>query len=1242
MKLIDHVIKIRYKIERAFDNRFSRMGFKPENVEAIADADEENAARRRHIGDIISIHQNAGKDYKDARKEALSECVFTLYNRLAAIKVMECKGKELVPEVLRTRATTGNLSFMHNAWLEEHPEERNAERMGLKHFIRDEFKALSERIPIFREDYPYDLLPTADELHDIIAAFNAIDDDPDLGPETWKGDDILGWQYENFNTAEKIALKQSGDKTEYDKVSLQSQVYTPRWTVKFLVDNSLGRLYLEMYPDSTFFLNEDGTTKYLIANAPKKQMRTPKPLTELRVIDPACGSGNFLIYAFIILYDMYIDQIENYRADYNRRDIPKLIIENNLYGVDLDERAVQISQIALLIKAWEVGGKRGHMPEHINIVSSHFTLPAYSEVEGAFVKDNCWDEAQKKAVESIWNDLRNAYKFGTLVRVEEKLKELRPNFEEQNLFFGLDKDDVDFRTDVAATLKEQVRLVADNSKDDYASRQVRNALTFLNIISNEYDVAVANPPYTDSADFGPELKAFINENYAKPYKVNVNLYATFIKRCFDLTDCDGKIAMIHPMTFMYIKTFEGTRKLILEKSHINLFVEYGLSNLFGSIMVDPAFYVLDKGTSSSGSTFISLDQYTRTPQEKFKKNYCLQALADIVEGQSNQHVYSVQQSKLKEIKSWPFIYWISDEFREKFAGDSADQYMDIVKGLTTSNNERFLRFWWEIPSEEISKDYTSDHCKWVPYVKGGPFKRWYGNMWTLLNWGNDGYEIKHFVDDKGKIKSRPQNVAFYFREGVTYSAAGSKGASFRYLPKNYVIDAGGPGIYPNKYTNIPYILAFFNSVLSFYICDCLNPTVNINQGDLWRVPFVLPNKDEENEVTNLSKSNVDIKRSISQYSLIEQNFIGSPIRSGAEVSSSIFDFYCHENALNTMVVLHEAIIDELIFHIYELNDHDIMMVLDKAIIKNRYPSGLFSVSSSAKQAYIAWLTSDDNEFKPTQELVDHIHNLEENDNQPKIDDFDTLYQNNNGWEEFCIKHKMNPIEVWWQFKNAKVLPPQRTQVLAFELITDVMRTVLNNDDDGIIPLGTRIGEDQMSHRIEQELQRRGYTNSQISQIVVQLGSKDLDTYLRDHFFQQLSDHLNLFMYLPKTPFIWHLTSGPLHALDVMVSIYKWNRNTLSRIKSVYAARRETQLNDAISQYADSDDGSTKMAVSIIRELKKELEGFVDKIDDLLASGYDPKLDDGVGKNIAPLQKRGMLSYNVLNAGQLKKYLNADW
>lgn len=1211
MKLIDHVLQIRSKIERAFDNRFSRMGFKSEGIDDMQDANNEMKERRRHIGRIIAIHQKAGKDYKAARKEALSECVFTLYNRLAAIKVMECEDKELVPEILRTRAKTGNLSFSHNAWLEEHPEERNAERMGLKHFIRDKFAELAGRIPIYRSDYPYDLLPTADELHDIIKAFNAIDDDPDLGPDTWKGDDILGWQYENFNTAEKLALKDSGDKVEYDKVSLQSQVYTPRWTVKFLVDNSLGHLYLEMYPDSEIAM------KYQIANAPKQQTRAQKPLTELRIIDPACGSGNFLIYAFILLYDMYIDQIENYGAEYSRRDIPKLIIENNLYGIDLDERAVQITQIALLIKAWEIGGKRGHMPEHINVVSSHFTLPAYSEVEDAFVRNNTWDSVQKMAVESVWNDLRNAYKFGSLVRVEEKLKELRPNYDKQDLFNGQNQENIDFRTDVAETLRQQVKIVADNSNDDYASRQVNNALTFLNIISQTYDVAVANPPYTDSQAFGTELKDFINDNYSKPYKVNINLYAVFIKRCLELTGAEGKVAMINPPTFMYIKTFESLRKLIIEQTHISLFVEWGYLGLFTqSARVDSAFFCLDKQKSNSMSTFIKLNDL----YEMKRKSVLDKAYIDLCNGQDNDRVYILSQTKLKEIKSWPFIYWISDDFREKFRKFSLEKLAQVISGLKTGNNEATVRFWWEV----------TDDNKWTLMTKGGPYNKWYGNIWTKVITENDFEFIK-----KQASFSIPSKMNI---EAITFPTSGSGKLSFRLIGPDVIFNNASNAISSDD--NL-LLLAILNSELGLYALDCLNPTVNTTVGDVKRVPlidFSTIDADTRNLIRENAKQNISVKKTLSKYSLIEPLFTESPILCGNDVKTSISQFYSYENAVLTITILNDAIDDTLIFDIYKLSDKDKQMVLDKEGI----PVGNLSVSHEAKHSYLQWLTSDDNEFKPKQELLDHINSLEENENQPKIDDFDTLYQNNNGWEEFCIKHKINPIEVWWQFKNARVLPPQRTQVLAFELITDVMRTVLNDDDDGIIPLGTRIGEEQMSHRIEQELQRRGYSNAQISQIVVLLGDKDLETYLREHFFQQLSDHLNLFMYLPKTPFIWHLTSGPLHALDVMVSIYKWSRNTLSRVKSVYAARRETQLTDIVNQYADSDDASHKMAVSIARDGIKEIREFVTKIDDLLASGYDPKLDGGVGKNIAPLQKRGMLSYNVLNPGQLKKYLNADW
>ena len=1245
MKLIDHVLKIRGLIQQAIDNRFSRLGLQEEAmpVETLSD---EQQPKRRVLDTIIATHQAAMGNYAEARKEAIKECVFTLFNRLAAVKVME--DRELFPEVIRRRAEHGNLSYSHKMWLEEHPEERAAERMGLKNFLRDKFAELFDDfgIPLFKADHPYAILPTADELDEIITAFNSIELDEQCGEDIWKGDDILGWMYENFNAVEKVQLKESGEKIEYDKVFLQSQIYTPQWVVKFLVDNTLGKQYLEMYPDSRFMIDEEtGKTKYLIANAPKQQVRHPKEngVLDIKLIDPACGSGNFLIYAFSVFYDMYVDQMENYGADFSRRDIPKLIVEHNLYGVDLDERAVQITQIALFIKAMQLKGRRGKMPTYCNVVSSHFTLPEYEKIEATFdMGDSHWNSKQREVLKDIWNDLCNAHKFGSLIRLKEKIQGLMPS-QEVTLFNEFQiADFFSFREQALSILRQQVHQWGGEGSNAYSLSLVNDAMTFLDILTTSFDVAVANPPYTDSSDFGPELKAFAEANYKKPMKFNINLYACFIKRCCELTDELGKVGMIHPMTFMYIKTFEDVRKFILNQTHINLFVEYGLSNLFGSVMVDPAFYVLEKDKSEKNdSLFISLDQYTRTPQEKFKKQYCLEALSDIVADNENKHVYLLPQDKLKAIKSWPFIYWISDEFREKFGSDAIQDVLKPAQGAATTNNNRFLRFWWEVANNDISINYSEDHKKWVGYSKGGSFKKWWGNAWLLINWNNDGYELKH-------SKAVLRNADCYFKEGITYCASGSKGTSFRYHNDNSLFDTGGSCIFMKKYNDLYYSLAFLNSELNVYITACLNPTVNTQVGDMQRVPFVIPEKNEEKQVSKMAFQNRKIQEKIGIYSIVEQNYSHSPITPASSPESELTRYYNYENALLTQILLNEAIINRIVFDVYELSEHDRQMVLDKEGI----PVGDLSVSQAALEAYKTWLKEENTEFPASAEVWEHLDSLTIDNEQPQITDFEKLYQNNYGWEEFCNSdnHRMNPIEVWYQFRHAGVLPPQRTQSLSFELITDVIRAILKKDDDGVIPLCERMGEEPLDVRIEQELVERGYSGAQISQIeqllCMNLGTgKSLRKYLYEKFFQQLSDHLNLFMYLPKTPFIWHLTSGDPasghSAIDLYISIYTWSRDTLFRIKSVYLANRESGLSDRLAAI-DPTTANGKIEAAEIKDQLQELHQFADKIDTLLASGYDPKLDDGVGKNIAPLQKAGLLSYEVLNSGQLKKYLNADW
>ena len=1211
MKLINHVLDIRRLIQQAFDNRFSRMGLRKETALPVEQIPAEHQEKRRKLDELMSSHLSELGDYEEARQAAINECVFTLFNRIAAIKVME--SKELFPEIITRRKENAGRSFEHNVWLENHPEERNAEREGLKHFLSDQFDNLGEHIPLYRKDYPYALLPTADELNEIIEQFNAIEADADCGADVWKGDDILGWLYENFNAVEKEALKQSGEKTEYNKVSLQSQVYTPQWVVKFLVDNTLGKAYMEMFPDSRI------KEKYQIANIPDHQVRHPKDLRQMQLLDPACGSGNFLIYAFSLFYDLYVDQMENYERDYSRRDIPKMIVENNLYGVDLDERAAQISQIALFIKARELGGHRSHWPAYTNVVSTHFFLDDYEKVKDTFETIDNLDESKRNIMRMIWDDLSNAYKFGSLVRVDETLDKILPNDDNHSLFAQEQMEDMfSFKQQFMNQLRQKVNELGELGSNAYTLAKTNDAISFLEIIANKYNVVVANPPYTDSGDFGTELKKFIEENYKKPLKFNSNLYACFIKRCCELAGDDGKVGMIHPMTFMYIKTFEDVRKFILDETHIDLFVEYGLSNLFGSIMVDPAFYVLDMNKQNKkDSIFISLDQYTRTPEEKNKRNYCLQALSDYIGGQANKHVYTLPQSKLKGIKSYPFIYWISDEFREKFGGQSLNDVADPKVGINSGGNERYVRFHWEVQNLD----------EWIQYSKGGPYNKWFGNFWVRINWKNDGKEIKE------NPKSILRSSEFFFKEGITYSASGSKGVSFRYLPPGGIADVGGSCIFPHNSENLFSLLAVLNSPLIRYISDCLNPTVNIQVGDMQRFPIAMANDDMK--LSLLAIQNRDIKKYLCSFSLIELDYKESPISTSVDVIIGISNFFNKENSLLTQILLNESIINKTVFEVYELSEHDKQMVLDKEGI----PVGDLPVSHEAKAAYKQWLMLE-SEFKPTSDVLEHLEYLEERDDLPKITDFDTLYQNNNEWEEFCIKRNVNPVEAWWQFKNANVLPPQRTQVLAFELITDVIRAVLAKDDDGIIPLGERLGEERLAIRIEKEMMERGYSAAQFSQVCQLLGC-GLEKYLQERFFQQLSDHLNLFMYLPKTPFIWHLSSGPHHAIELYVSIYKWSRDALYRVRSIYAANREAALRDRLNSL-DTSNTEGRMEAQELRATLTELQEFCQKVDDLLATGYDPKLDDGVGKNIAPLQKRKMLSYEVLNAGQLKKYLNADW
>lgn len=1235
MKLSEHVKTIRELVYSAFVNQFARLGITAETQRDATGLDDDGQNARGKLDAIIASHIEETGSYQGAYDKALDEYTFTLFNRLAALKVME--SHRMFPEVITKRVENGGRSFGHRAWLEVNPVMAAEELEGLLPYIRDAFDRLGQEIRLYSQESTYDMLPFVLDLNVIIGAVNAVEEDKDVGAEIWQSDDIMGWLYESYNLSKKQAFKDSGDKIEFDKVSLTSQVYTPKWVVEFLVNNSLGKLYLEMYPDSEIKL------KYKIANVPATRVRTPKPLPEIRLIDPATGSANFLLYAFDFFYVLYQDQIDHYGEDYEEDDIPKLIIENNLYGVDLDDRAIQIAQLGLYIKALRKNS-RVHI-EKFNVVSSDFYLPDFDVVADSFSDSLAKDPQQKQLIKEIWADLQSAYQFGSLIRVEErfnakfalifeKMKANQLDLFATGEFLSIEK----FKWQFFKDLHNAVSVYSQRSGNSFLQSKANDAITFLEILTQKYDVAVANPPYTDSANFGVELKSFIDANYKKPYAFHSNLYTTFIKRSLELTTDDGFFATIHPHTFMFIKSFEGVREYIINHSHIDLMVDYGLDrvNLFGpGVLLDATFYVLSKNVSDKPGVYFNI---TTNLQERYKFEVLNRSFDDYVNGQKNDRVYALDQSKLKIIKSQPFIYWISDIFREKFGSADIQSLLSPAQGAATTDNLRFLRFWWEVNNRDISINYSLDKKKWVTYSKGGPFQKWHGNLWLVVNYFNDAFELK-------RVGAVLRNSGLYFSEGVTYSASGSKGASFRYLPKNCVFDTGGSCVFANKkYKNIEYLLGFMNSKLSSYIVGCLNPTVNAQVGDMQRIPFVIPKRDSEKIVSALSNRAVEIKKILGEFSIVESGYKVSPLlvllTYSADLCEKLKSFILYENHLLTQVLINEAIINEKIFAVYELTPEDKTMVL----AKEGESIGGLPVLPEARTAYLAEARATvDFPFDNIREFIEALPTttLTEQEIADLSQKFETLYQSNNDLEEFCIRNHINPINVWYLFQKSGVLPAQRAKDIAMEFLADLIREILNEDEDGIVPLVRNAGEAILIDRIEKKFEEKGLSSAQFSAFPAILG-KEINEYINNNFFADFSNHLNLFMYLPKTPFIWHITSGPRQGFDAYIIIYKWNRDKLFTLKSVYIEKRETALRNRQSDLLNKNTAEAENEKDLIFHQLKEIESLKQKIDDLLAEGYDPKLDDGVGKNIAPLQKKGMIAYEVLNAGQLKKYLNADW
>ena len=1226
MKLEDHVERIRLKVEDAVKNALDRCGITVDAWDKDRDADS-----NIEIGNYKQLIESIlpGKDWPYCYDEIVDDYAFTLFNRLICMKVLESHG--LYPEMITQRQQHSGKSYAHYMWLETNGQYSSVPFEGLEKYLSWQFDQLSPECDLFAVSIPLHMIPTATFCKEIIDLINAVDEDDQVENDIWKQGNILSQIYEIYNNSKKAALKASGDKVEYDKVHVQSQIYTPEWVVQFLVDNSLGKLYLEMYP------NSDIKNQHKIIGDFLEPTREKKQLDEIKIIDPCVGSGNFLLYCFDLLYELYMDQIDNYGADYSKRKVPELIIERNLHGIDLDERAVQLTKVGLFIKA-KTRRSSVHI-SHYNIVSASFRLPEYSDI-GTLFDVQYFSKQFSDLLKDVWGDLQQAYKFGSLLRIDEKFEDVKKALKEDigdaqlSLFTYEKAAEFDlFEKSFDGRLGDAISKFAVDDKKKFFAGAASNAMTYLRILTNRYDVVVSNPPYTDNRAYSDTvLGDFIVQNYKKPLNYAANLYACFIRRNILFSNENGYVALIHPHTFMNIDTYRDVRSTILNETKIDILVDYGLDrvNLFGpGILLDAVWYVLKKCTSAEGeSIFINI---TENQQEKFKKGSFENAIQCVTKHENNERIFRVDQKEFTKIDGSPFIYKISEGFRNKFEEQSIEQAgIKVATGLATADNMRFLRLWWEV---FCNYKYVNESEKWIHYAKGGPYCKWYGNRWALVNWENDGYEIKHFCDENGKQRSATRNEIYYDKKGITFTGASSKGTTFRVLEEREIFDVKGSSIFAaGKYSNMEYLMGLLNSRLVFYIADLLNPIVSTQVGDINRVPFYLPDANTETIVTKLAADCVNIKKNIDGMYLLN-GASHSPLVITSTVRDAIVSFEANELACWAKIYVNEAIIDKYICSLYQLDDDDLerlskkmgVCICDYPVMNNALDSFKSYINEACYSDYLSGLKTveyGDDEITKIKECIK-----------------DMLFQNNYEVEDFCKAYSINPISLWYIAKSAGIISNAKGRQLAFEWLSFMIEEIVDKSQDGIVSINDT--DMSMLERIEEYADRYSLSSAQVLQFEEFLGKKIRD-FIEKDFFVELMNYTNVFMYLPKTPFIWHLSSGENRGFEAFVSIYKWNTDSLYKLKSNYISKRRERLEFRKTQLGDSNTAQILDEKELIDRQLKEIDQFVKKIDELIASGYNPKLDDGVGKNIAPLQEKKMLKADVLNANQLKKYLKAEW
>lgn len=764
----------------------------------------------------------------------IEEVAYTWFNRFAALRYMEVnnylpsrvrvftdENGSFKPQIL-TEAIHLNLDGLDMEKVYALKEAENSDELykyllitqcnALGAVLPQMFKPVDKKFQKEKDDYTILLFPD-----NLLREESALAQMIEIIPENnWKDAvQVIGWLYQYYNIEPKAEVDskvKKGIKVSKNELPAKTQIFTPDWVVRYMVENSVGRLWLEGHPDDTlksgwaYYLDEaeqeEGVQTRL--SECKNRCISLKP-TDILCIDPCMGSGHILAYLFDTLMKIYADY------GYSTRESVECIIEHNLYGLDIDDRATQLAYFSVMMKAVQYDGrflKRSSIPQpHIHSIHESDSLDQYA------IEYFCNDDAEiKKAIHTLVVEMKNAKEYGSLTHIS------RTDF--SKLFARLEE------------VKTEIHMMK-----DYVLTDLSDFISSAYLLYQKYDVVITNPPYLGGGGMSDELAEFAKTNY--PLSKN-DMFAMFIE-CGNRLAKPGMInCMVTMQSWMFLSSYEKMRNSILESTTIA-----NLMHMDNQVM----------GIAFGTAVTILKTEYI--PNYKGTYNYVFNS--DIVEDvpfefpvQKNRFS-QVSASFYEDIPGSPIAYWISETTRNAFmAKDTIGTVSPPKQGLATADNNRFLRLWFEVTTPNIGfgvhscEEAEQTGLKWFPYNKGGAFRRWYGNRDYVVNWENDGIEIKNFKDDKGKVRSRPQNLQYYFKPAITWSDVTSGSFSGRYVEDGFMFDIKGSSGFP-QVEMLPYVLGLLNSKVAQAFIKILNPTMTTQVGDMTRIP-VLINAEYEKSI----------------------------------------------------------------------------------------------------------------------------------------------------------------------------------------------------------------------------------------------------------------------------------------------------------------------------------------------------------------------------------------------------------